>query len=278
MMFRYFGYGSNMNLASLKAKGVVPLHSQRATLKGWRLRFNVEHFFKHEGGVGNIENTNNQSDVVCGVLHHLPDSALDFLDDAEAYGYGYDRVEVCVTSECQHHQNIATTYVGMPEFINEDCRPSQRYLNIVVNGAQQAGLSTEYIAALRHTNIHVNVDSPTFQAPNHTNAVFDAKSLEAFPLYTALFGHVFDMTNARKRHDFLKGFFGGKDMTLFHLQRMDTSCQNETLEDIVNARLDQHQQRYLNQYLHEYSKEYLYVGRYHYQKNANNNNNGAKDG
>lgn len=53
-MITYFGYGSNINLISLRAKGVVPLSSLRGTLKGWKLAFNVQHWFRHEGGVGNI--------------------------------------------------------------------------------------------------------------------------------------------------------------------------------------------------------------------------------
>jgi sulfite reductase (NADPH) flavoprotein alpha-component len=55
MDFWYFGYGSNMNFNSLRAKGVEPRASERAVLRGWRPRFNVHHFFRHEGRVGNIE-------------------------------------------------------------------------------------------------------------------------------------------------------------------------------------------------------------------------------
>jgi sulfite reductase (NADPH) flavoprotein alpha-component len=116
-MFRYFGFGSNMNITSLRAKGVEPLVSQRATLLGWRLRFNVQHFFRHEGGVGNIEPSDIPGDCVLGVLHECPDEALSHLDATEACGHGYDRV-------------TAFTYVGMPAFIDEACLPSRRYLNI----------------------------------------------------------------------------------------------------------------------------------------------------
>jgi hypothetical protein len=42
-MFLYFGYGSNINLISLNAKGVEPISSQPGILRGWRLRFNVQH-------------------------------------------------------------------------------------------------------------------------------------------------------------------------------------------------------------------------------------------
>jgi cation transport regulator ChaC len=61
MDFWYFGYGSNMDLNSLRAKGVEPRASARAVLRGWRLRFNVHHFFRHEGGAGNIESSDRPS-------------------------------------------------------------------------------------------------------------------------------------------------------------------------------------------------------------------------
>jgi sulfite reductase (NADPH) flavoprotein alpha-component len=59
-----------MDLKSLRAKGVEPRASARALLRGWRLRFNVHHFFRHEGGVGNTAPSDRPSDVVWGVLHH----------------------------------------------------------------------------------------------------------------------------------------------------------------------------------------------------------------
>ena len=42
------------------------------------------------------------------------------------------------------------------------------------------------------------------------------------------------MAGARAQHAFLQGYFGGKDMTLFHLQRMDPSDGSETLADIAH--------------------------------------------
>ena len=76
-MFQYFGFGSNMSLQSLRAKGIEPLASTRAVLQGWRLRFNVQHFFRHEGGVGNIEYTGHPDDRVMGVLHECARKGLD---------------------------------------------------------------------------------------------------------------------------------------------------------------------------------------------------------
>jgi hypothetical protein len=91
-MFLYFGYGSNINLVSLRAKGVDPVASERAILRGWRLRFNVQHWFRHEGGVGNIEPSPNPDDFVEGMVHTCYDEHLAPLDAVESYGLGYDRI------------------------------------------------------------------------------------------------------------------------------------------------------------------------------------------
>ena len=262
MVFRYFGYGSNMDLRSLRAKGVRPLASERAVLRGWRLRFNVRHFFRHEGGVGNIEPSGEAGDAVWGVLHQCEDEHLALLDAAEAYGHGYDRIEVAVAA-CGEDQR-AITYVGMPSFLDDACRPTQRYMNIVLQGAETAELDTAYVDALRKHPLHEKQPAPPFVAPPGAYPEYTAETLPAQPLYTALAGAVFDMSGARPQHAFLQGYFGGKDMTLFHLQRMDGSDGSETLADIAHGRLSPRQRHYLNEYLHEYNAEYVYVGRYIY--------------
>lgn len=267
-MFYYFGFGSNMSMASLRAKGVEPRSSRRAVLSGWRLRFNVQHFFRHEGGVGNIEHTGNPADRVLGVLHECPDEALARLDDAEAYGHGYDRIEVVVKPhrpDTGSESGIrALTYIGMPDFIDNRCRPSRRYLNIILDGAWHAGLDRDYIQELANQPIHEPGDYPAFVPPEGDYPTFDRASLAQRPLCTALYGAVFDMSEARPLHEFLKGFFGGRDMTLFHLKRLDSSNADETMDDIRHGRLNQAQKQYLNAYLNEYAREYRYIGRYSY--------------
>jgi sulfite reductase (NADPH) flavoprotein alpha-component len=261
-MFWYFGYGSNMNLSSLRAKGVVPRMSERAVLSGWRLRFNVGHFFRHEGGVANIEPTGEAPDAVWGVVHLCEDEHLALLDGAEAQGHGYDRVEVSVHTN--HGGQRAITYVGMPSFLDEGCRPTQRYLNILLKGADAAGLDPSYIDALRRHPVHHKQSAPPFVPPPGKYRTFTAMTLTQTPPLTALAGHVFDMSGARWHHNFLQGFFGGKDMTLFHLMRLDASDGSETLDDIKHDRLTPAQREYLNEYLHAYNTEYVYVGRYLY--------------
>ena len=271
-MFRYFGFGSNMSMTSLLAKGVEPLASRRAVLYGWRLRFNVQHFFRHEGGVGNIEYTGVPEDRVLGVLHECLGQALPLLDVAEAFGHGYDRitveVEVAVDEDDRNtvEKISALTYIGMAEFIDNACLPSRRYLNIVIDGARHAELDANYIQSLLSQSVHCCEDYPIFTPPTGDHPSFDAVSLAKQPLYTALYDAVFDMSKARPLHEYLKTFFGGQDMTLFHLRRLDSSTSKESIEDIRHGRLNKDQRQYLNAFLNEYAREYCYVGRYDYNK------------
>lgn len=248
-----------MHLASIRAKGVEPLSSCKATLHGWRLAFNVRHFFRHEGGVASIMPAN-VADHVHGVVHACDDDALAKLDAAEAYGYGYDRVQVEVTTT--DGPVTATTYVGMLSFLDDSCLPSRRYLNILCAGAEKAGIDPAYVEKLRQHPTHPKQDYPPFLFPEQPQARFNATSIAANRHLTALAGAVFDMSAARPQHEYLKQFFGGRDMTLFHLKRMDSSDGSETLDDIIHDRLSPAQRRYLNEYLHEYSIEYSYAGRF----------------
>ena len=261
-MFWYFGYGSNMSLRSLRANGVKPQRSERGVLSGWRLRFNVQHFFRHEGGVGNIKSSNNPSDKVWGVLHLCEDKHLALLNSAEVYPHGYDRITVTVLAERGEQRAIA--YVGMPSFLNDACRPSQRYLSLLLEGAAAAGLDAAYIEFLRSHSVLPKSPLPKFVPPAGEYPVFTAKYLTLHPLYTALAGSVFDMSRARWHHRFLHGILGGKDTTLFHLMRLDSSDGSETLDDIKHARLSPEQQEYINEYLHAYASEYAYVGHFCY--------------
>ncbi len=261
-MFGYFGYGSNVNLTSLRAKGVAPHSSQKATLRGWKLVFNVRHWFRHEGGMGNIQPSEDPSDYVQGLVHDCEDEHLPALDAMEACGVGYDRREVDV--ETADGPRRALTYVGLPDALDDSCLPTRRYLNILTRGAREAGLDATYIDRLCSHPRHPERDYPPFEAPVSGGPTFSEESLAAYPHYTALAGAVFDMSDARSSLDYVKTFFGAKDMTLFHLKRHDTSDGSETIEDVLHDRISELGRRYLNAYLHEYAAEFRYVGRYRY--------------
>lgn len=261
-MVRYFAYGSNMNLVSLRAKGVEPRASARATLRGWRIAFDVPHWFEHEGGVGNIHPAQGGGHEVQGVVHECEETDLALLDAVESAGDGYCRADVEVGTADGTVRAMA--YVGMPGYLDAACLPTRRYLNILVAGATRAGLEAPYVAMLRSHPTHVEKDYPPFEPPAGDSPVFDRASLASRPEYTALAGAVFDMSACRASLDRVKPLFGGKDTTLFHLKRLDSSDGRETLDDVRLGRLSDAGRRYLNAYLHAYAAEYRYVGRFEY--------------
>lgn len=259
-MITYFAYGSNINLTSLRAKGVEPIASKRALLRGWKLKFNVKHWFRHEGGVGNIQPSSNPGDLVEGMLHIFPDEQLKNLDAMESYGFGYDRVTVPLETDDDLTNGFA--YIGLPEFLDDNCLPTQRYLNITIRGAEAAGLSKQYIDNLRRQRVYVPDEYPQFEYPADNGISYTAQTLAQHQNLTALAGAVFDMQHANSRLACLLDLFGGKDMTLFHVKRHDTSSGSETLDDILKGNISQGAKKYINAYLNEYAVEFIYVGRF----------------
>ncbi|MHA7131195.1 gamma-glutamylcyclotransferase family protein [Algoriphagus namhaensis] len=262
-LFHYFGYGSNINLISLRAKGVQPLHSEKAILHGWKLKFNVEHWFPHEGGMGNVE-PGSPSDVVEGMVHLCKEEHLPAMDAVEAYGKGYDRVEVTVKTQQGYLQ--ALTYVGMPEAINNSWLPTHRYLSIIVQGAKEAGLGEKYIQNLQRIPLLREEKFPDFQPRSADSPQIQWDKLADFPTYTALAGHVFDMRGARPKLQSILPLFGGKDMTLFHIKRHHTATGKESLEDYLSGNISEGAKTYLNRYLWAYDEEFDYVGKVIYPK------------
>ena len=250
-----------MALASLAAKGVTPIASEAAVLRGWRLRFNVQHFFRHEGGMANIEPAEPSCEVQ-GVLHLCEDEHLAQLDAMEVYPHGYDRVTVTVAT--RSGRIGATTYVGTPAFRNDDCLPTPRYIDILSSGAAAAGLDPQYVEALKRHPVLQKAPLPAYQPPPGDFSAFTVATLAERPDCTGLAGSVFDMSDARPRHRFLRGLLGGKDTTLFHLRRLASSDGTETLDDVNAMGFNDVQKAYINEYLHAYAEEYQYAGSLRY--------------
>ncbi len=261
-MIYYFGYGSNMNMTSLQAKGVEPSFSDPAVLQDWELAFNVCDFFRIEGGTGNIRRAAGKE--VHGVVHSCHADSLRRLDELEAYGISYDRIAVDVTSyDGQRHKAFA--YVGLCDRMKDGLQPSHRYLNIMIEGARKMELEDAYINKLKRIEVRPAPNYGPFNFSKKNNKVFSAAELAQLPHHTALAGAVFNMQNAREEHAYLKKFFSGKDMTVFFLKRMDISSGEETLEHATAVGLSNLQKRYLNAYLHEFKREYEFIGCMNYR-------------
>lgn len=261
-MFYYFGYGSNLSVISLKAKGVDPLSSEPARLEGWKLVFNIPDFFQIEGGTGNIV-PGKDTDVVHGALHGCRGRDLKKLDQLEAVGVTYRRVETSVTAYSGRRVR-AYVYIGLSEILDDLCLPSQRYRNILVQGATDMRLDGRYIEQLSAMPTCPPPMLSQFACPPEASLVVTLDQLACLSNLTALGGYVFDMSHARARHSYLRGFLGGKDATLFFLRRMDTSNGSETIESVTSGNLTAAQSSFINGYLHEFAREYRLVGRVNY--------------
>ena len=260
-MFYYFSYASNMNMASLRAKGVVPAATEKAELSGWKLSFNVRHWFRHEGGVANIVPAGLDEKVI-GLVHLIDDEHLAMLDAVESYGEGYDRTHVNLTTALGPIN--AVTYIGLPGYIDNNRLPTQRYINLIVEGAHSAEIDEDYISKISALTVQDAPSYPRFRAPTNlpTPPVFNEQTLALNPLYTALLDAVFDMQYARQDLHCVHSLLGGKDTSLFHLKRHDSSDGSETLKDIAEGNIPELAKQYLNAYLHEYNAEFRYVGIY----------------
>lgn len=263
-MFYYFGYGSNLSVIALRAKGVFPLRSEPAVLEGWRLTFNVPDFFPIEGGTGNIETA--PDETVHGVLHACRDGDLASLDRLEALGVTYERVVLGVTTYAGRRKS-AYVYVGIASNLDGRLLPSERYRNILARGALDMRLDPAYVGRLLSITCLSRAALLPFD-PGPITRYFTLDSLSKEPSLTALAGYVFDLSGARAEHAYLQGFLGGKDVTLFFLKRLDTSDGNESFDDVRLGRLSEPQRAYLNAYLHEFSREYRLVGKLHYGAEA----------
>jgi cation transport regulator ChaC len=138
----YFAYGSNMWTARLRTRtpGCVPLGI--ATLPGHALRF---HKRSNDGsGKCNAFAGGNDNEVV-GVLFRIDPAELTELDRAEGAGAGYERAMVTVIDETGRSQKVLT-YLATPDYIDDSLKPYGWYKDVVLAGAREHGLPSDYIA------------------------------------------------------------------------------------------------------------------------------------
>ncbi|MEM7543523.1 MAG: gamma-glutamylcyclotransferase family protein [Pseudomonadota bacterium] len=257
-MFNYFGYGSNMRRASLASKGVHADSVEPATLENWRLTFNIGHPFEFEGNVANVEPA--PGAVVHGALYRFSPACLDSLDRYEGYGVFYDRHDLEIVTYTGTRTN-ALVYVGTPRVVVADGRPSERYRNILLQGARELKLADDHLRWLASFPTYPLADYPPF-APPHNCTLITSGQLARQEEWTALAGHVFDMSEGRANNRAaMLSFLSARDATAFMLRFMDSSAGDESLHQYALDHLSNEQRSYLNRYLHEFTREYRYVGR-----------------
>lgn len=136
----YFAYGSNMSrerLAKhLKANPNAFGFGQRVCALGWDLRFNKPK--RDSSAAANIEKR--QNSIVFGVLYSLSNKQWKALKNSEGKGYKEIPFEVLNGSavvSCLTLQAVRT---------KRGIKPSAEYLNTIVQGAREHGVSEDYVA------------------------------------------------------------------------------------------------------------------------------------
>jgi len=141
----YFGYGSNMHRSIFhERRRMQPLSTRWGWLEGYRLRFNIP-VGPGERACANLELRPEAR--TCGVLYLLTPEDFDRLDLTEGVDRGlYSRVAVEVVADDGERVG-AFTYCS--RWTQEGRKPSARYLGLLVEGARENCLPTEYVQFLQ---------------------------------------------------------------------------------------------------------------------------------
>ncbi|UCC92524.1 MAG: gamma-glutamylcyclotransferase [Thermoplasmata archaeon] len=139
----YFSYGSNMDVDQMAFRQLGVEMSRGAVLEGYKLAFDFPARARWLGGAADI--IEEPGSTVEGVLHTLTDD-VSIMDPWEG---GYERVAVEVSVLPTLEQERAWTYVVIDR--GEPMTPSHIYVDQMLKGAREAGLSSAYIDQLeRH--------------------------------------------------------------------------------------------------------------------------------
>mmetsp|Transcript_115736 Transcript_115736/g.360479 ORF Transcript_115736/g.360479 Transcript_115736/m.360479 type:complete len:330 (-) Transcript_115736:129-1118(-) len=162
-----FGFGSNMNVEFVEKKKQIPVAEHTcARLSGWRLAFNTPGLDDVEPSFGNamppaegvegVPEGGGGGDELHGVALRLSPESMDKMDRMEGVpadwatntqrtrGYRKAAVTVRAYDGRTLRAWVFTSIAPRPE----DVPCSKRYLNVLVSGAREAGLSAEYIESL----------------------------------------------------------------------------------------------------------------------------------
>ena len=152
----YFAYGSNMARAIfLEMRRMEPLAARAAWLDDHRLCFNIP-IGPGERAVANL--TQEAGARTHGVIYQLSPADFDRLDGTEGVSFGlYQRVPVAVMTT-EHGVVDAWTYQS--SVITDGRKPSQRYLQLLLDGAREHGLPSEYVEYLLALELAVD-ERPT---------------------------------------------------------------------------------------------------------------------
>jgi gamma-glutamylcyclotransferase (GGCT)/AIG2-like uncharacterized protein YtfP len=138
----YFAYGSNMERHHMKQRCRSAKFVAAATLRDYELTFSGTSSM-WGGGVADLNPAKGK--VVEGVLWEITDADLKALDEYEGYPKVYVRRNVEVEAADGRKMQPFAYVMAKPGLYKA---PSRRYLRLLISGAEEHGLSDEYVTRL----------------------------------------------------------------------------------------------------------------------------------
>jgi len=143
-MCLYFAYGSNMNQARMKSRGVEFTQRFRGIMRNWQLDFNKE--ADGEEGVGYANIVPEESSLVEGVIYKISEKSIEKLDKKEGFPWHYQRLNMLVESQGKFLKCVV--YIANPTKVKEGLKPTKEYLSHLLKGSDY--LSPEYVSHLEN--------------------------------------------------------------------------------------------------------------------------------
>eukprot|EP00732_Lithocolla_globosa_P004965 Lithocolla_globosa_v1_NODE_4832_length_1354_cov_257.333077.p1 type:complete len:239 gc:universal NODE_4832_length_1354_cov_257.333077:1277-561(-) len=142
------GYGANMTVKSMNKRKIYPKQVMAGKIKDWSLVFNHPGIPFLEPAFGNVIPV--EGGQVHGVLHQITRKELVFLQQTEGGGGvapGYQLVDV--TAETSAGTKVPCVVLSTNRLTLEGLKPSQRYLNLLINGGEANQVDPHYLEYLK---------------------------------------------------------------------------------------------------------------------------------
>ncbi len=160
---KYFAYGSNLNSQDLscwckkKMRKLPELHFLTpAYLDGYELAFTRESDSR-KGGVADIRGSH---DIVEGGLFEISEKGRDLLRAKEGYPKAYQEIPVEVRLPNGSRIPALTYQVISPS--SRHIAPSPAYLQVIIEGAKERGLSESWVDRLKTIPTNKRVGPASF--------------------------------------------------------------------------------------------------------------------
>jgi len=141
----YFAYGSNLNYRQMKKRCLSAEVVSKAKKHNYELCFPIISKKRGNKGVASIKEL--KGSAVEGVVYRISNNDLMKLDRFEANGLRYLRKKVFVKLK-GNIKKLVWTYIANSGH-EENYKPGNEYLNLILSGAEQHKLSKNYINKIK---------------------------------------------------------------------------------------------------------------------------------